>query len=288
MKLPTFTHQGDTRIGVVDGTTIIDLAAAAPELPTEMAAFLGAGEAAMAIARAADGPRLARAEVRLEAPVARPGKFLAVGLNYADHIAEMGLETPDFPNCFAKLATAINGPYDPIERPKVSDSLDYEAELGFVIAKRCRHVPRARAAEVIAGYVVVNDVSVRQWQQLTSQVVLSKGFDTCGPYGPWIATPETVGDPDQLAIKCWVNGELRQDGNTAEMTFGCYELVEILSRAVTFEPGDVVTTGSPHGVGASFSPPRYLQPGDTVRIEIENIGHIENRVIAEPAERATF
>ena len=202
MKLATFTHQGDTRIGVVDGTAIIDLAAAAPELPTGMAAFLGAGEAAMAIARAADGPRLARAEVRLEAPVARPGKFLAVGLNYADHIAEMGLETPDFPNCFAKLATAINGPYDPIERPKVSDSLDYEAELGFVIGKRCRHVPRDRAAEVIAGYVVVNDVSVRQWQRLTSQVA-SAGDPRLGGGERHEARlrPAVSGDDDLLAAR---------------------------------------------------------------------------------------
>ncbi len=288
MKLATFTHDDVTRIGVVEGTTVVDLAAAAPELPTEMAAFLAAGEAAMVAARAAVGPRLALADVRLEAPVARPGKFLAVGVNYADHIAEMGLETPDFPNLFAKLATAINGPYDPVERPRVSDSLDYEAELGFVIAKRCRHVPRERAAEVLAGYVVVNDVSVREWQRMTDQVVMAKGFDTCCPYGPWIATAETVGDPGRLAVKCWVNGELRQDSNTAEMTFGCYELVEILSRAVTFEPGDVVATGTPPGVGAGFSPPKYLQPGDTVRIEIETIGHIENRVIAEPAERGEF
>jgi len=287
MKLATFTHDGATRIGVVTGDEIVDLARAAPSLPREMAAFLAGGSAAMAAARSAGtNARLALAEVRLEAPIRRPPKFLAIGLNYADHVRESGLGAPSVPVFFNKQSTCVTGPHDPIHLPRVSPLLDYEGELAFVIGRRCRHVPRARANQVIAGYLVVNDVSVRDWQLRTPTMTMGKSFDTHGPMGPWLVTPDEVGDPHALELRTWVNGELRQHANTRELIFDCFAQVEHLSTAFTLEPGDVVTTGTPSGVGGAMSPPRFLQPGDVVRIEIEKIGAIENRVIEEPAETA--
>jgi 2-keto-4-pentenoate hydratase/2-oxohepta-3-ene-1,7-dioic acid hydratase in catechol pathway len=284
MKLATFTDDKGTRIGVIEGSEVVDVTAAAPELAKDMTAFLALGPDGISKAKAAiaGAPRLTLASVKLEAPVPNPGKFLAVGLNYADHIRELNAPTPEFPSCFAKVRTCINGPYDPVHRPRVSDTLDYEGELGFVIGRRCRHVPKDRAHEVIAGYVVVNDFTVREWVAKTPQVVIPKSFDTHGPFGPWLVTSEDVGDPHVLAIKTWVNDELRQDSNTGQMTFDCYDLVEILSRAVTLEPGDVVTTGTPYGVGEGFDPKRYLKPGDVVKVEIEKLGFVENAVIEEP------
>jgi len=288
MKLVTFTDDKGTRIGVVEGSEVVDVTAAAPDLAKDMTAFLARGrdEISKARAAAAGAPRLTLESVKLEAPVPNPGKFLAVGLNYADHIRELNAPTPEFPSCFAKVRTCINGPYDPVHRPRVSDSLDYEGELGFVIGRRCRHVPKDRAREVIAGYVVVNDFTVREWVAKTPQVVIPKSFDTHGPFGPWIVTSDEAGDPHALAIKTWVNNELRQDSNTAQMTFDCYALVEILSRAVTLEPGDVITTGTPYGVGEGFDPKRYLKPGDVVKVEIEKLGFVENPIIDEPKNTA--
>jgi len=287
MKLVTFTQAGATRIGVAVGDEIVDLAVAAPELPREMVAFLAAGAAALEAARRAAGStrgRIPLTKVRLEAPIARPPKFLAIGLNYADHVAESGLQKPDFPVFFNKQSTCVTGPYDPIHRPRVSTLLDYEGELAFVIGRRCRHVPKERAAEVIAGYVVVDDVSVRDWQFRAPTMMLGKSFDTHGPVGPWIVTPDEVGDPHALDLRTWVNGELRQHSNTRELIFDCFDQVATLSTAFTLEPGDVVSTGTPAGVGAAAG--KFLVPGDVVRIEIEKIGVIENRVIEEPAEAA--
>lgn len=288
MKLATFTEGGRTRIGVVEDGRIADVCAADPSLPTDMTAFLKTGAAGRtALARALAGaPRRPLAEVRLEAPVPHPGKFLAVGLNFADHIREIGAATPAFPSTFAKMTTCIAGPTDPVHRPRVSDSLDYEGELGLVIGRRCRHVPKERGLEVVAGYVVVNDFTVRDWVRLTPQVVIPKSFDTHGPFGPWITTADEIPDPQALAIRTLVNGEVRQQSSTAEMIFTCADLVSLLSQAVTLEPGDVITTGTPPGVGEGFTPKRYLQPGDVVRVEIEGLGHIENKVIAEPEDTA--
>ena len=290
MKLATFTDDKGTRIGVVEGSDVVDVTAAAPDLAKDMTAFLALGTDGIGKARAAaaGAPRLTLESVKLEAPVPNPGKFLAVGLNYADHIREINAPTPEFPSCFAKVRTCINGPYDPVHRPRVSDTLDYEGELGFVIGRRCRHVPKDRAHEVIAGYVVVNDFTVREWVAKTPQVVIPKSFDTHGPFGPWIVTSDEAGDPHALAIKTWVNDELRQDSNTAQMTFDCYDLVEILSRAVTLEPGDVITTGTPYGVGEGFDPKRYLKPGDVVKVEIDKLGFVENPIIDEPKNTAVI
>jgi len=287
LRLATFTHAGSTRIGIVVGEEIVDLRDAEPALPAAMEEFLAAGAPALAAAAGAAAQATARLpldDVRLEAPILRPRKILAVGLNYADHIAESGLEAPELPLIFNKQVTSVTGPYDPIHLPRVSQALDYEGELAFVIGRRCRHVPRARAAEVIAGWLVLDDVSVRDWQLRAQTWTMGKSFDTHCPMGPWIATADEIGDPHSLAIRTWVNGELRQDSNTKELVHDCYALVEHLSTAFTLEPGDVVSTGTPGGVGIGAKPPRYLAAGDVVRVEIERIGQIENPVIPEPAD----
>jgi len=288
MKLATFTHLDHTRIGVVRADAMVDLSAAAPGLPTEMIAFLAAGAEAMAEARrAAESGRghLPLAAVELMAPILRPPKLLAIGLNYADHIAESrgaGLEAPKFPVFFNKQSTCVIGPGGAIRAPRVSTALDYEGELAFVIGRRCRHVPKERAAEVIAGYTICNDVSVRDWQLRSPTMTMGKSFDTHGPLGPWLVTQDEVGDPHALALRTWVNGELRQDSNTKNLIYDCFDQVEHLSTAFTLEIGDVVSTGTPAGVGAAMKPPRWLRAGDRVRIEIERIGTLENPVVDEP------
>jgi 2-keto-4-pentenoate hydratase/2-oxohepta-3-ene-1,7-dioic acid hydratase in catechol pathway len=257
--------------------------AADPSIPADMTAFLklgAAGRAALDRALAA-APRRPLFEVRLEAPVPRPGKFLAVGLNFADHIRELGAATPDFPSTFAKMASCIAGPYDPVQRPRVSDSLDYEGELGLVIGRRCRHVPKHRALEVVAGYVVVNDLTVREWVGLTPQVVVPKSFDTHGPFGPWITTADAVPDPQDLAIRTTVNGEVRQDDTTASLIFRFDYIIHYLSTFYRLKPGDVIATGTPTGAGARFDPPRWLAPGDRLEISCPQIGVLANTVIDE-------
>ncbi len=291
MKLATFTYQGATRIGVVAGDAIVDLAAEAPELPREMTAFLAGGRDAIERARkAADrsAHRISLGQLRLEAPVLRPPEFLAIGLNYADHAAETGAKAPEFPIFFNKQTSCVTGPYDPIHLPRVSAALDYEGELAFVIGRRCRHVPRDRAHQVIAGYLVVHDVSVRDWQFRSPTMTLGKSFDTHGPMGPWIVTPDEVGDPHALELRTWVNGELRQHSNTRNLIFDCFAQIETLSTVFTLQPGTVVSTGTPAGVAIAMKPPRFLKTGDVVRIEVERVGHLENRVIDEPASTATF
>jgi 2-keto-4-pentenoate hydratase/2-oxohepta-3-ene-1,7-dioic acid hydratase in catechol pathway len=229
------------------------------------------------------GDRHALGDVHLLAP-ARPRKFLGIGLNYADHIAESGMEPPEFPVFFNKQATCVVGPGEDVHMPRVSNLLDYEGELAIVIGERCRHVPEQRAHEVIAGYTIANDLSVRDWQLRTPTMTLGKSFDTHGPLGPWMVTADELGDPHALAIKTWVNDELRQDGNTREMIYDCFQQVAHLSQAFTLEPGDVIATGTPAGIGAVRQPfpEGLLKVGDTVRVEIDGIGSLENTVIEEP------
>jgi len=288
MRIATFTHGDGARLGAVEGDEIVDLTAARPDLPRDMRAFLEAGREALLVAAAASasGPRLQLADVRLEAPIARPPKFLAVGLNYADHVAEAGLETPERPTIFNKQSTCVAGPFDPVHVPRASHVLDYEGELGFVIGRRCRHVSRDDASDVIAGYLVVDDLTVRDWQLRTPTWTIGKSFDTHGPIGPWIVTTDELSDPHQLRLRTWVNGELRQESNTKELIFDCFTLVEHLSTAFTLEPGDIVATGTPSGVGITRKPPQILKSGDVVRVEIEGIGAIENSVIDEPGDTA--
>ena len=289
MKLATFTHANVTRVGAVVGDEIVDFQAAAPDLPDEMIALLSAGDSALEIARSAEQSGLGRlplSEVKLEAPVLRPPEFLAIGLNYADHIAEAGLGTPDFPVFFNKQTSCVTGPRSPIHLPRASKALDYEGELAFVIGRTCRHVPKERAHEVIAGYTIVNDVSVRDWQFKAPTMLLGKSWDTHGPTGPWITTPDEVGDPHSLDLRTYVNGELRQQSNTKHLVFDCFEQIATLSTVMTLYPGTLISTGTPSGVGAAMKPPKFLVAGDIVRIEISGLGEIENRVIDEPADSA--
>lgn len=285
MKLATFTHQGATRIGVVRDDGIVDLAAVAPELPRDMIGLL---EDAKAMARAKDvsaaAPTIPLTDITLRAPVLNPGKILAIGLNYRDHVEESGAKLPEHQVWFNKQHNCVQGPYDGINLPVVSHLLDYEAEMCFVIGKRCKHVPVERAHEVIAGYFVGNDVSVRDWQLRTNTWQIGKSFDTHGPIGPWIVTPDEVGDPHALAIKAFVNGELRQNSNTKHLIFNCFDQVAHLSQAFTLDVGDIIFSGTPSGVGGAMKPPVFLKAGDAVKIEIEKLGFIENRVVPEKAE----
>ena len=286
MKLCTFTHGQRTRIGVVVGELVIDLPAVAPDLPADMIEFLKAGDEAMAAAQAAQtNPEVAFpvADVVLQAPVPRPGKILAIGLNYADHVAESGGQAPAVQMWFNKQRTAANRPYGTINKPAVSDQLDYEGELAFVIGKRAKHVPAERAHEVIAGYCCGNDVSVRDWQAAARTMQIGKSFDSHAPFGPWIVTADEVGDPHDLGIRTVVNDEVRQNSNTKHLIFNCFEQIAHLTQAFTLEPGDVIFTGTPSGVAAAMRPPQWLRVEDEVRVEIENVGYIEHRVVAEDA-----
>ena len=222
-------------------------------------------------------------EIRLLAPV-QPRKFLGIGLNYADHIAESGMEAPQFPVFFNKQVTCVVGPGDDVHMPCVSKLLDYEGELAIVIGARARHVPEDRAHEVIAGYTIANDISVRDWQLRTPTMTLGKSFDTHGPLGPWVVTPDELGDPHALAIRTFVNDELRQDGNTSDMIYNCFQQVAHLSQAFTLEPGDVIATGTPAGIGAVRQPfpDGLLKVGDIVRVQIDGIGELRNAVVEEP------
>ena len=274
------------RTGVVVGDEVVDLTDPQVGLPGRMIGLLEAGSAALERAgRAAStaAVRLALDEVRLLAPVPRPPVVLAIALNYADHIAELDRKRPEVPTFFAKLPTCIVGPDDPVEVPVVSDTLDYEGELAIVIGRRCRHVPASAAPEVVAGFTILNDVSLREWQWRAPTFTIGKFFDTHGPMGPFLVTPDEIGDPHRLHVRTWVNDELRQDGNSADMLFSCWEQIEHLSTACTLEPGDVISTGTPAGVGASFDPPRWMRAGDTVRVAIEGVGELSNPVVDEPA-----
>lgn len=219
-------------------------------------------------------------EIELLSPIRRPGKIFGIGLNYSDHAEESGLGMPEYQTWFVKAATATNGPNSPIELPRASDKLDYEGEMVFIIGKKCRHVPAEHAGEVIFGYCIGNDVSVRDWQLRTGQFSIGKSFDTHAPFGPWIVTPEEI-DPGNVGIRTFVNGEKRQESNTSHLIYDCAAQVEHLSQAMTLEPGDVIFTGTPAGVGAVMDPPQFLKAGDRVRVEIDSIGYIENEVVAE-------
>ena len=229
-------------------------------------------------------PGLPLSSVTLHAPVPLPGKILALGLNYGDHIAETGFKKPEFQMWFNKQRNCANGPYADINLPVVSDNLDYEAELCLVIGKRCKHVPVERAHEVIGGYFCGNDVSVRDWQLRVPTFQIGKSFDTHGPMGPWLVTPDEVGNPHDLDILCLVNGEERQRSNTKHLIFNCFDAIAHLSQAFTLDVGDVLFMGTPSGVGVAMKPPSFMKVGDVVRVEIEKLGYIENTVVAESGE----
>jgi 2-keto-4-pentenoate hydratase/2-oxohepta-3-ene-1,7-dioic acid hydratase in catechol pathway len=284
MKIVTYsTGAGAPATGVLQGGEVVDLASCG--FPGDMKTLLVQGIDVQAIGAALDrGTRVALDQVTLHAPVTDPGKVLAIGLNYGDHIAETGAEKPKHQVWFNKQHNCVNDPYGDINLPSVSTMLDYEAELCVVIGKRCKHVPRGRAAEVIAGYCCGNDVSVRDWQLRAPTFQIGKSFDTHGPIGPYLVTPDEVGDPHDLDIRCLVNGEERQHSNTRHLIFDCYDAVAHLSQAFTLDPGDVLFMGTPSGVGIAMKPPSFLKQGDVVRVEIEKLGFIENTVVAEVAE----
>jgi 2-keto-4-pentenoate hydratase/2-oxohepta-3-ene-1,7-dioic acid hydratase in catechol pathway len=283
MKLATFEVPEGSHVGIADGDEVVDLTAADSSLDT-MIDLLDRGPREAAATLLPSAPRLPLSGVRLRAPVPRPPKFLAIGYNYAAHLEETHMARPTRQAWFNKQQTCIVGTGDPVWIPKIApDQVDYEGELGVVIGQRCKSVPEGKSAvlAVIAGFTIINDVSVRDWQELEPGMVVSKSFDTHGPTGPWIVTPDEIGDPLDLRIHTYVNGDQRQDGHTADMLFNIYEQVSYLSSAFTLEPGDVLATGTPSGI-AWHRPGMYLKPGDTVRVEISKIGALENPFIAEP------
>jgi ureidoglycolate lyase len=283
MKLATFDTGGEARLGIVTGDALVDLALAAPGLPRDMIGLIEAWPRVEREVRGLEGtaPHHKLGDVHLQAPVPRPQKVLAIGLNYADHIAESGQKTPERQIWFTKLGNAINGPHDPIQMPKVSIAIDYEAELVAIVGKRCRHVAKGDAAGAVFGYTCGNDVSVRDWQFHTPQWILGKSFDTHAPFGPWIVTADEIGDPHALGIRCLVNGETRQSSNTCNLVFNVFDQIVLLTQAMTLMPGDVIFTGTPGGVGFAAKPPNFLKAGDTVRVEIDRIGALEARMVAE-------
>ncbi len=264
MRIARFAHGGRAGIGrIEDGEVVV----------------LDAVDVLAGVSAAPTGVRLPLGDVRLLAPVPRPPKFFGIGFNYRSHLAETGRAEPGFPVFFNKQSTCVTGPFDPIVLPDVSDMVDWEGELGVVIGREARGLAAAEAPGVVAGYLVVNDVSTRDWQMRSPTMTLGKSFDTHGPIGPWLVTPDEVGDPHDLTLRTWLNGEQVQDARTDEMVFDVWTQIATLSQACTLEPGDVITTGTPAGVGVAHTPPRFLRPGDVVRVEVDRVGAIENPVV---------
>lgn len=274
MKWVSFRDRGKVLCGLVDGAHVAVLG----ETPLE--GWLSDPESAREQAKAR--PRRSLTELDLCQPIVRPGKILGIGLNYKDHAAETGRQPPVTQTWFVKQATAANGPYDVVEMPKVSNQLDYEAELVVVIGKRGRHVPAARAMEIVAGFCCGCDYSVRDWQRATPTMNMGKGFDSHAPFGPWIVSPDELGPMETLGVRSFVNDEPRQHGTAGDMIFDVPAQIEHLTKAFTLEPGDVLFTGTPAGVGAAFDPPKFVRIGDKVRVEIDRLGYIENKIDADP------
>jgi len=272
MKLATYSAEGRTRTGIVVDDKIIDAGVDGTmiDLIRQWDTLKPALEA-----KAAAGRGVPLASVKLEAPVRRPGKIFAIGLNYADHIAESNMGTPERQVWFTKAQTSVNGPFDPIDIARTTTTADYEVELVAIVGRGGKHIAAADAPAAIFGYCVGNDVTERMWQHAGPQWSLGKSFDTHAPMGPWIVTADELGDPHDLGLRCFVNGEKRQDSNTRHLVFNLWSQVEHLSVGMTLEPGDVLFTGTPGGVGAAMDPRRFLKAGDVVRCEIDQLGTIE-------------
>ena len=283
MRIVRFLNDGSPRLGLVnDDDSISDLSAVADGEPTDLPALLASGADLNTFAAVAPNTGIGVTDAALLAPVGSPPTVLAVGLNYRAHAEEGGRELPQTPVIFNKHHNCVIGPGESIHIPTVApDRVDYEGELAIVIGRRARHVPRDRANEVIAGYTIMNDVSVRDWQRASPTMMMGKSWDTHGPMGPWMVTGDSI-DPHNLALTTRVNGEVRQDSNTNDLIFDCFDIVRHLSTAFTLEPGTVITTGTPAGVGLYWDPPRMLSPGDEVAITIEGIGTLSNPCVAEP------
>lgn len=283
MKLVRFTCEGRTRLGKVIGDEVVDLSDLTHEFADSMRLLIEHFDTLRGAIDAAKGPTYSLSEVRLEAPIVDPRKFLAIGMNYLAHAEEAaaaGVPVPKSQLWFNKQVTCINGPYADVDVPKSApEMVDYEAELGVVIGKRCRHVSREDARSVIAGYVVCNDVTARDWQFRSPTYTLGKSFDTHGPIGPWITTDDEIEDPHSLTLSLELNGELRQQTSTGDMIYDIYDQIAYLSEVMTLEPGDLLATGTPAGVGIATQ--RFMKEGDVVRVTVDGLGAIENRFVNE-------
>ncbi|MET0388052.1 MAG: fumarylacetoacetate hydrolase family protein [Polyangiales bacterium] len=278
MKLATYRQGDATKVGLVEDGALIESA-----FPGSMVDLISRWDTARAplLAAAKHAPRRPLSDVQLCAPVLRPGKIFAIGLNYADHIAESGLEAPKRQVWFTKAVTSVNGPFDPIVIARGAPFVDYEVELVAVIGKRGKHITAERAREHVFGYCVGNDVTERMWQHATPQWSLGKSFDTHAPFGPWITTADEMPDPHGLELRCSVNEQPRQHSNTKHLVYDVWQQIEHLSSAMTLEPGDILFTGTPGGVGAAMNPRVFLKAGDVVRCEIEGLGAITATLVDE-------
>jgi 2-keto-4-pentenoate hydratase/2-oxohepta-3-ene-1,7-dioic acid hydratase in catechol pathway len=280
MRLLRFKHDEAIHLGVVVGEDIVALDGLGF---STMLSLIESGPAALDRVRAratSASPEVALADATLLAPIERPGKYLAIGMNYAKHLAEadkLGVARSNYQVWFNKQTTCLAGPYDDID-PGVTEKLDYEVELGVVIWRRAKRVSEANAPAHVFGYFVANDVSARDWQFHSPTFTMGKSFDTHGPIGPWIITADEIADPHALSLRTYVNGELRQQSNTSYMLANVWQQIAYITTAFTLEPGDLLATGTPEGVGVSRTPPAFLNRGDVVRCEIDGVGAIENRV----------
>lgn len=282
MKLARFSDGGEVRLGKVEGDHLVDLTSAIEGLPTSMRDLIADLDRWRSELNAASGPLVALTDIDLLAPVDNPQKYLAIGMNYqahADEAAAAGHAVPTQQLWFNKQVSCITGPYSPVEIPRAApDRVDYEAELAFVIGKRCRAVTREGAAEVIAGYMVANDVTARDWQFQSPTYTLGKSFDTHGPLGPWLTTADEIDDPMNLEMVLTLNGQERQRASTSDMIHDIYAQIAHISTVMTLEVGDIIATGTPSGVGIASD--TFMKVGDVVRVEIEGLGAIENRFVA--------
>ena len=293
MKLVSYKIHDKINIGALKEDFIVPFSND-PNIPNDMLSFLEAGKKIMTLAEDVVKKNqniIPMESCRLINPILRPPKIIAIGLNYQDHLEEIRaigreVDDPEVPMIFNKQSTSACGPFEDIHDPKVSDKLDYEGELAFVIGKKCRHVPRSEAHNVIAGYCVSNDVSVRDWQLRVPTFTIGKSFDTHCPFGPAIVTADEISDPHNLQIKTEVNQEVRQNSNTKNLIFNCFELVEHLSTSFTLEPGDLILSGTPGGVGVADN--KFLKEGDEVKISISELGYIENKVVNEPLSTIAY
>ena len=283
MKLVRFSIGGGAvRPGLVKDGQVLALEDLVPGAPSDMKQVIAEWDTLSPKLEKATAEGVSLGDVRLHAPIPNPEKIMAIGLNYADHVEEAksaGVTAPESQIWFCKMAGSINDPNGDVEKPKSSEKLDYEVEMVAIIGKGGRHISKDDAPAAVFGYAVGNDFSARDWQLKTHQWVLGKSFDTHAPIGPCIVTADEIGDPHRLAIKCWVNGELRQNSNTKHLIFSVWDQLEELSQVMALKPGDILFTGTPGGVGMAQQ--LFLNPGDVVRCEIEGLGTIENRIVAE-------
>jgi acylpyruvate hydrolase len=286
MQLTTFIHDGGRRLGLVDGHELIDLNGFDKTLPADLRQALAGNVDFPALARRAldsKAPRLMLAQLEFAPLVPEPGKIVCLGLNYYDHAKEGGRDKPEYPWLFLRAASSLMGHGQPALVPRVSDRLDYEAELAVVIGKCVpRHVPQEQALDYVFGYACFNDISVRDYQKRTPQWTIGKNFDATGGFGPTLVTADSLPPGAQgLRIQCRLNGQVMQDASTSEMIWGVAETIALLSDAMTLEPGDVIAMGTPAGVGQSRTPPVWMRAGDVVEIEIEGLGILRNPVQAQ-------